>query len=1304
MTIKPSFHIPVMKLTPFLLVLTFTISLLNLQMTSASKPDSNAVGDMAGYIMNPSLVEEHQEPPHVPLVIYDNIDDALTGNRNNSPWFKTLDGDWKFRWDRSPLEAPDEFYNTTFDSDSWEDIEVPGTWQMQGYGHPLYRNIPLEFSPYDPPNVPLDFNPVGSYIKTFKVPDDWDGRRVFMHFDGVKTAFWMWINGEYAGFNKGAMTPAEFNITDMLKPGNNTIAVRVLRWADGTYLENQDMWKFHGIYRSAYLFATPEIHLRDFFVTTDFDDEFSDATLNINAEVSNYGTTDQSELQLQAELYDERGDRVSSFATAVPTLSGSGTRHTSFSELISEPAQWSAEKPNLYDLILKLIDSNGNTLEILHQKVGFREVNIMDGVLQVNGTPIKLKGVNRHEHSPYKGRTMDMEKVEEELQLMKKLNINAIRTAHYPNTPEFYNLADEYGLYVADEVNAECHQGENWLPNVPGWETAMLDRMEKFVQRDKNHPSVIIWSTGNECGLASAHYKMAERAREIDPTRVIMHQSNQPNGDAPYADILGSRYPHPALLAAIGDTTRRPVIMGEYSHAMGNALGHFDEYWEVIHDNPRLQGGFIWDWMDQGVLFDLVTTFDHSSYEQEAVFMGRPEIVSGVNGKAVAFSGLDDFIELTPDPDLDIRGSFTLETWIYPRGFVNRNNIMGKGYAMDVSQISSDTLEFFVNTGSIQRLRTGLPADWNHNWHHLAVSYDGEEMAIHLNGSPVASKKVTGEVQRTRSPFTVGKNHMINDEGWAGYISNSIVDDVRIHNTAREPEQLAYNRERAPEDENLVLWLKFEETDTTGSFYSYGSTPLSGSGAMNGIFAFNRVPEPEAWQAKKSHAPVHFEAIDLPSGKIRVSNRHHFTNLDEFETGWSLKKDGEEVQSGMIDDVDIPPFEQDVITLPLSYPEDMDQHYYDLVISTRLAHETPWAGTDYEIAFGEFQINRDSVIMPESGSENPLSFGYGKSNSDTAEPGESDNTRSVEPDDSPQSGPLEVLEEEHYILVKGALFEYAFNKSKGLLDHISYQDQELLRDGPVLDVARTPIMNEVSVWGEAEFDSIYTWGLDALTHELQASDMLRISDGRVRITFEVSSYSGVTRDMKFDSRFVYTVHENGLLRLDHTVNPSVEMPGWPMRHIQWLQKMGLSFALSGDMQTLEWFGKGPFETYPDRKTGAKTGKYQTAIDDISIPYIIPQDFGNHTDVRWAKISTGEGTGLAFYGDHLMNVAINPYNNLDTAWYPYQLERSQHPTLHIDHRVTGVGGTPVTAREKYRTYPGEYDYSVYFMPFSNDTAE
>lgn len=1238
--------------------------------------------DLKSYIMNSSMVEENQVPAHVPMVVFDNSEDALSGDWGNSQWYQSLDGTWSFKWFESPADAPSDFYKSSSNEVKWDKIEVPGTWQMPGFGHALYRNIPLEFSPYDPPNVPTDFNPVGLYKRNFEVSEDWDGKQVLLHFEGVKTAFWIWINGEYVGFNKGAMTPAEFDITEYLEEGANTISVKVIRWADSTYLENQDMWKFHGIYRSVYLYAVPDTHIRDFYVRTDFDDTFDDAMLSVDADIINSGNEEVEGLEIVGELYNSQNQIVTSFSKDVSDIEAGEIASVRLSENIDTPKKWSAEKPNLYTLLLKL-NKGEETLEILRQKVGFRQIDIEDGIFKVNGIPVTIKGVNRHEHHPEKGRTMDPKVIEKELKLMKKLNINSVRTSHYPNTPIFYELTDKYGLYVMDEVNAECHQAENWLPNIAGWEVPMVDRMEKFVERDKNHASIIIWSTGNECGLGEVHSEMAKRTREIDPTRPIMHQSNQPDGDAPFADILGSRYPSPAKLAAIGDTTSRPVMMGEYSHSMGNALGHFDEYWETIYSDPNLQGGWTWDWMDQGVLFDLTTVPDHSPYNHQAVLMGNPSIVHTEKGSAISFSGLDDFIELTPSDALDIRGPFTMETWIYPKGFKNQNNIMGKGLAFDLRQVSEREIEFYLDTvrpsgeqgfGSLsapESLRTELPIDWNYNWHHIAATYDGHEMAIYIDGKKVASKPKKGAVNRNRSPFTIGKNHMINNEAWEGYISNSNLMDIRLHSVAREVELLGFFDENAPEDENLLLWLNFQETDTNGSFLSYGSTPLSGSGAIDGIVSPYVEPEPEAWQMKKSHAPVYFEAVDLNSGVFRVHNRHHFTNLDELETVWMLKRNGEVVREGSLD-LDIEPGEKTGIMIPYHRNSDWNQHYIDLVISTRLKEDTIWEKAGYEIAFGEFQLNEDEIITPDFW--------------DTISPGGSG---------------LSVDETSDQIVIEGSGFKYFFKLADGQMDQLIYNNSVLIENGGRLNVTRVPIMNEVSEWGIAEFDLMYEAGLDSLVHELREYDIYQMSSNEVRLSFNVYSYSHIFRRVRFDNQFVYTISADGTIRLDHTVTPHTEIPlDWSPTQLPWLQKVGLDFTLSESVNTLEWFGRGPFETYPDRKSGAKNGIYSKQFDEIEFPYIIPQDFGNHTDVRWARISGDPGTGLAFYSDQLTNVTVNPFSNLDSAWYPYQLKRAKSATLHIDHKVTGVGGTPITAREPYRTYPREYSYSIWFKPFGD----
>jgi len=634
----------------------------------------NRYEQLVRYIENPSLVEENQEPPHVPYVPFESVQQAIEGDWEASPYYLSLNGTWKFHWSTSPLNSPEYFYMNEFDPSGWGDIRVPGTWQMQGYDYYIYRNIPMEFSPYDPPNVPVEFNPTGCYIGEFVVPAGWNNRRIFLHFDGVKAAYWVWVNGEYVGFDKGSMTPSEYDITERVKPGKNKIAVKVVRWSDGSYLEDQDMWRFAGIYRRVYLFSVPDVYIRDFFVTTDLDDNYRDAMLDIKAIIKNSGETDIKKIVVAAKLFDAEQREVTLLTRGLKILEGGSEGKIHLQKSIDNPRKWSAEKPNLYTLVMELQNSAGQVLEIVEEKIGFRELEIKNAQLLVNGVPIMIKGVNRHEHDPVNGRTMSRELIEKDFKLMKELNINAIRTSHYPNDPIFYDLADQWGFYICDEVNSECHYGENFLAWQPGWENAFMDRTTRYVQRDKNHPCVFMWSMGNECGNAPVHYMMAAYVKEADPARFVYHQTNDPNGDSPFADICGTRYPNPSMLDAIGDTTQRPVILGEYAHSVGNAMGHFDEYWKRFYKYPSLQGGFIWDWVNQGLQVDLFTTTDQSRYHHTVALMGRPEHVKGKAGEAVLFSGLDDFVEVTPHKVLNITGNqLTLQTWIYPRGFNGSN-------------------------------------------------------------------------------------------------------------------------------------------------------------------------------------------------------------------------------------------------------------------------------------------------------------------------------------------------------------------------------------------------------------------------------------------------------------------------------------------------------------------------------------------------------------------------------------------------------------------------------------------------------
>ncbi|MBV6647202.1 MAG: beta galactosidase jelly roll domain-containing protein, partial [Cyclobacteriaceae bacterium] len=465
---------------------SFIISLLCISVAFSQKTSIDF------YIENPAVYEEGQLPAHVPLYAFGNKQEALTHDRNQSRYFQSLDGKWKFEWSRTPQEVSADFWQVGFDDSSWDTISVPGTWQMQGYGHQVYRNIPMEFGPYKPPLVPDHINPTGLYRTYFDVPNEWEERSTLLHFEGVKASFWVWINGQYVGFHKGSMTSAEFDISKYLKEKKNMMAVKVVRWSDGSYLEDQDMWRFAGIYRSVYLNSVPSIYIRDLQVRTDLDDTYQDANLSIKLDVRNATDKALNNWRLGVEIYDERQNMLTSFEKRIKVLKVGLDNEIHLSESIDNPKKWSAEKPNLYSVLIFLRDPNGKVVELTEERIGFREIEIKNTQVHINGVPVTFKGVNRHEHDPETGRTTTKEDIIKDMTLMKQLNINSIRTSHYPNDPMFYDLADEYGFYVCDEVNAECHYLQDGLPNQPGWDHAFMTRTKRFIERDKNYPSVFM--------------------------------------------------------------------------------------------------------------------------------------------------------------------------------------------------------------------------------------------------------------------------------------------------------------------------------------------------------------------------------------------------------------------------------------------------------------------------------------------------------------------------------------------------------------------------------------------------------------------------------------------------------------------------------------------------------------------------------------------------------------------------------------------------------------------------------------------
>jgi beta-galactosidase len=553
---------------------------------------------------NPAVLCQNTEKPHVTMMAYPTAQTARSGNRAQSPWFQSLNGRWKFRYSPNPAARPTDFFRTDYDDAKWNGIAVPSNWELQGFGIPIYSNSAYPFSfDRNNPRVPQEDNPVGSYRTSFAIPAGWSGRQVYLHFDGVDSAFYVWVNGQKLGYSEDSRTPAEFNVTRHLKPGGNTLAVEVYRWSDGSYLEDQDMFRLSGIFRDVYLWSTASQHVRDFEIRTDLDESCRDATMKVKASVTN-ATDAAAAASLTLELLDAAGKAVCAPQTRTIRPPAAGEAAAEFSIAVSNPAKWSTEIPYLYQTLLTLKDASGQVLEVVPAHTGFRKVEIKEGKILINGRPVLFKGVNRHEHSPELGHTVSQAWMIRDIELMKQHNVNAVRTSHYPNTPEWYDLCDRYGLYLIDEANIESHgygdNPQNRLANDPAWTAAHMDRIERMVERDKNHPSVVIWSLGNEAGDGLNFAAGYQWLKKRDASRPIHYAGSSSRG-GPNSDINSTMYTTPAGVAQRAKARPEiPVLLCEYSHAMGNSSGGLKEYWDLFYQNTNARGAFVWDWVDQG--------------------------------------------------------------------------------------------------------------------------------------------------------------------------------------------------------------------------------------------------------------------------------------------------------------------------------------------------------------------------------------------------------------------------------------------------------------------------------------------------------------------------------------------------------------------------------------------------------------------------------------------------------------------------------------------------------------------------------
>lgn len=566
---------------------------------------------------DPNVNEVNRAPMHTNYFAFETEDAALKGCKESSVNFMTLNGTWKFNWVKDADARPTDFYQVGFNDKGWANMPVPGIWELNGFGDPIYVNVGYAWRNQfrnNPPEVPVENNHVGSYRKEIVIPADWKGKEIFAHFGSVTSNMYLWVNGQYVGYSEDSKLEAEFNLTKYLKPGKNLIAFQTFRWCDGTYLEDQDFLRLCGVGRDCYLYTRNPKYIQDIRVTPDLDAQYKDATLNVSVNLKGSGVVD-------VKLLDKQGNSV-----ATTTLKGSG--RVSADIAVSNPLKWTAETPNLYTLVATLKEGN-KELEVIPVKVGFRKIELKNSQILVNGQPVLFKGADRHEMDPDGGYVVSRERMLQDIKVMKEYNLNAVRTCHYPDANLWYDLCDEYGIYVVAEANVESHgmgYGEQTLAKNPAYAKAHMERNQRNVQRGFNHPSIIFWSLGNESGVGANNAARASWVKDYDPTRLVHFEAYMHNGgsrqygygidfmktnrpavnppEPPAVDVVSTMYPsvEGIIKLATQEGETRPVLMCEYAHAKGNALGNHQEYWNAVKKYPRLIGGYIWDWVDQSVI------------------------------------------------------------------------------------------------------------------------------------------------------------------------------------------------------------------------------------------------------------------------------------------------------------------------------------------------------------------------------------------------------------------------------------------------------------------------------------------------------------------------------------------------------------------------------------------------------------------------------------------------------------------------------------------------------------------------------
>ena len=1268
---------------------------------------------------NPKVIGINRLPAHATLKPHATLAGALSGKYADSPYFKDLCGEWKFQWVPKPADTPKGFFKTDFNDAKWDEISVPSNWQIPGtgkkrYGLPIYVNQPYAFTRKpQPPKLPHDNNPVGAYRTTFEVPADWASRDTILHFAGVNSAANVWVNGEKVGYSQGSRTPMEFDITKYVKPGQkNLLAVEVFRYSSGTWLECQDFWRISGIFREVFIYSNPKLSVEDYTVETSLDEKMTRADLSVKVKLNNTGKAEAAatlEMQLfEPGLFTIENEKVAADRPVLKTAKLDASVAVPAGEKknvdlkiadIQDAKLWSAEKPYLYPLVITLKDKDGKVLETFGTKIGIRTVEIKNAQILVNGKDVLFRGTDRHEHDPDTGHYVSEERMLEDIFLMKQYNINAVRTSHYPCTTRWYELCDMYGIYLVDEANIESHgmgYGPRTLAKNPLFKEMHVDRVVRMVQRDKNHPSVVIWSLGNEAGdgsnFAACYQWIKENEKAGDSSYRPVHYERSKTG--PNSDINCPMYTSPqGCINYVSKNPSRPFFLCEYVHAMGNSTGNMMKYWDAVYKYPSFQGGFIWDWVDQGLRKDIAKASapkmqagliapDKSKNDWKVEVFGSAP--TDTDGKC---AGLVGYAVLPKSPKLNIQKPFTVAATIYPTSIPTNGPIVTKGdtqFGLKLSDFEGkDTLEFFLHDGSKWiTLRAPLPGDWVKKWHRVAGSWDGKVISVYSDGKKLASMDFAGTMGSNAYPINIGRNGQITKRLFPGTIS-----DVTLYNGAFAQEESGAIK--APKDALLAM-IDFRETKQPaaaeektgtpateyrvpstskipGTFLAYGGdfgppgTPTDDNFCMNGVVSADRVPHPGLEQVKKCHQYVQMKAAEGNDGKgkfkIIANNWHAFTNLnEEYDIVWSIfsEKELKEIGEGTLATPDVAPRTETTLEVDVEkYLTDSDNRY--LTVKFLLKEDKPWAKKGHLVAWEQFQICKDTA-------DKTL-------------------TQLVTDGTAPT---LKVDGDEATVTVgKTAL---VFEKEAGSFTSWKVDGKEMVAAGLAPNFWRAATDNDrgnrmpasSGLWKDAGAK----WEVSEMKTEKKGNSV-------------VVTFTGKVTPADADYTVAYTVSPAGQVLVAVTFVATKNLPELP--------KFGMTMQLTPGFENLTWFGRGPIESYSDRKVGYPFGLWSSFVTNEYYDYSEPQETGNHVDTRWFSVAkagvtkmkvsaTKETPFLSFSTLHFTEADI------DQAKHSFALNARPETVVDIDLAQRGVGGDNSWGAKPHSEYrlEGKKEYGYSFL--------